>query len=317
MILFLHGPDTYRSRQRLSTLIEAFQKKYDPKGQGLVRLDGETLSVEEFRKAVATSGLFSSRRCIVVEGLLGRNKKSSVADGILDAIRSGLVPDDYVLLFWEAELPKKAGKLQAVLVKEKAEQYPLLDDQELRRWIGAEAKRLKAQIDRVAGDRLASLVGPDLWRAASELQKLSAYADGRTIEVADVDQLVELPVESRVFAFTDALGTRNARAALRELRHLLLDGVHPLALVQILGRHLTLLRRVQLAAQDTKHPATVAKRLKIHPFVAQKSLAQSQKFTESELADRLAALLELDRKLKSSRLEPEALLEGFVLMVTR
>jgi DNA polymerase-3 subunit delta len=317
MILFLHGPDTYRSRQRLHALTKAFRAKYDPDGRGVVQLDGESLTVEEFRKAVTTAGLFSARRLITVDSLLGRNKKTTVADGVLEALKAKSVPDEYVVIFWESELSKKASKLQSFLEKGKAEAFPALTGAELRRWITKELQQRGGSIDGPALERLASAVGPDLWRLSNEISKLIAYAGDRSISASDVDLLVDLPVDSRMFAFTDALGSRNARAALRELRHLRLDGFHPLALIQIMARQLSLLHRVQAVAQDSKHPATIAKRLKLHPFVAQKSLAQAEKFSEAELLERLEKLLELDGKLKSSRLEPDALLEGFVLDVTR
>jgi len=287
MIMFLHGPDTYRSRQRLRRLIEAFQAKYDKDGQSVVRLDGETLTTEEFRKAVGTAGLFSKRRLIVVDSFLASNKQKATGESILEALKSQFVPEDYVVIFWEPSLPAKKGAdpLQAHLLKQKTEAFPLLAGANLRHWVVAEFERLQANINNDALDLLLSAVESDLWRMTTE---------GRTITFKDVEALVCSPTEGRIFSFTDALASRNQRVAMHELELILADGMHPLALVQVIGRQLRTLILVEEAARDSQHPATIAKRLAIHPYVAQKALAQLPKFRAGELVELFNKLVALD-----------------------
>lgn len=314
MILYLHGPDTYRSRERLRRLTGAFRSKYDPEGQGVTAVEGETLTVEAFRKAVSTAGLFSKRRLIIIDGLLTRGKRSTVADGVLEVLESGAVPDDYVVIFWEADLPAKAASaLGKYLGKKKAEIFPLLTGTALRRWVNNEVVGRGGRVQGPAAELLISAAGSDLWRLSGEIEKLVAYAAEREITADDVAALVFSPTESRIFSFTDALAARNQAAALRELGRLLDDGTHPLALVQLIANQIRTLLLVEEAARDSHHPATVAKRLQIHPFVAQKALVVLPKFRPDDLRQIFDRLVQLDRKLKSSHRDPAALLEGFVI----
>ncbi|MFH0853686.1 MAG: DNA polymerase III subunit delta [bacterium] len=314
MILFLHGPDTYRSKQRLKVLNKAFQDKFDPTGQSIVVLEGEKLTVEEFRQAASTAGLFTKRRMIVVEDLLGANKQKSVAEGILQALKNKIVPEEYVVIFWEGELPKRGmTDLQKYLNKQKVEEFPALEGYRLKKWIESSIKNQNGQIQSAAVNQLALIVGSDLWRMKNELEKLIAYAQGKPITSKQVIDLVISKTESKIFSFTDALANKQSSQAIKELKALLDDGAHPLAIVQMVARQVTNLIIVQEAAQDAPHQATIAKRLKLHPFVVKKSLAQVSKFTQPELIVWHDRLVELDRQLKNSRIEPAALLENFVL----
>ncbi|MBU1890548.1 hypothetical protein KJ782_03620, partial [Patescibacteria group bacterium] len=85
MILLLHGPNTFLSRQRLRKLIEGFKKKYDPRGFNIVRLSGSTLTLEDFNKAAATHGFLSKKRMLIIENL-GQNKNKTLLDTVRDAL---------------------------------------------------------------------------------------------------------------------------------------------------------------------------------------------------------------------------------------
>lgn len=319
MIIFLHGPDTYRSKQRLQALRQAFQDKYDKDGQSIVRLHGAELSVEQFRQAVHTVGLFSQRRCVIIEELLGQGK-AAIQDGILQALEADIVPKDFVVIFWEADLPITKGKtargesaLHTYLLKQKTETFPLLDIAHLHGWITQYVQSAQAKIAPAAVQQLIDRIGSDLWRMQSELEKLIAMAGEEAISVELTKQIAQQSAEVKIFAFSDALAARNPSRAIIELQRLLHDGMHPLALVQMIARQLQTLLLVDEAAQDTQNSATIAKRLGIHPFVAKKSLEQVRRFTRAELLTLHECLVELDHKLKSSRVDPTVLVEEYIL----
>ncbi len=314
MVIFIHGPDTFRSRRRLQLLEAAFKKKYDAEGHHVVRLDGAGLSVEAFRQAVTTAGLFSKRRLIVIEELLAKNKKSKVLEGILEALKAKAVPEEYVVIFWEGGLDLKTkSPLRAWLAKQKAEDFSLLTGAKLITWLKSEAKNQGGDLEPAAAQRLANITGGDLWRASNEISKLAAYAGQRPISVQDVDTLIVTVPASRVFDLTDALGEKRTADAVKSIQLLLNSGLHPLVLVQVIGRQIELLLKVKSIQADVPHPTALARRLGIHPFVAQKALAQSKRFTDQELKDWFERVVRLDEQLKSSRLEPGALIESFAL----
>lgn len=317
MILFLHGPDTYRSRQRLSVLKKAFQQKYDPSGQSIVTLDGATLTVEAFRQALQTAGLFTKRRLVIIEELIGHTAKRNNAEAISGALLELRMPPEYVLIFWEgAPGPKDNPKLHKQLEKsaDKVEAFPLLTGAKLVQWIQATVRELGSKIDPQAVDVLTRVVNNDLWRMRHELEKLTALAADRPITADDIGTLVVQPdADAKVYELTDALLSRNIGRAAQLLDLLLHNDVHPLALIQVIARQLTQLVSVQEVMRDAPNPATVARRLDLKPFVAQRAVGQAKRFTADELISLHDRLVQLDLKMKTTRLDPRALLLDYLL----
>jgi DNA polymerase III delta subunit len=73
----------------------------------------------------------------------------------------------------------------------------------------------RCELEPTAASRLLELAGVNCGRLDSELSKLASYAAPRTrITVADVEEVVSSRREENVFALSDALGRRDAAAAL-------------------------------------------------------------------------------------------------------
>ncbi len=72
-----------------------------------------------------------------------------------------------------------------------------------------------ARLESPAARRLVELVGDNLGRMDSELAKLSTFVYPKTsIRAADVDEMVGVSREEKVFGITDAVARRDARSAL-------------------------------------------------------------------------------------------------------
>ncbi|MDD5039622.1 MAG: DNA polymerase III subunit delta [Patescibacteria group bacterium] len=320
MILFLYGPDTYRSRQRLAYYREGFKKKYDPRGLNIARLDGEKLTLEELRTHVGQAGFLSSKRFIVVENLLGKNKKKNIQKAVLEYLDTDWA-DDNVLVFWEEDVAgKRRGKknspatdtLLGRLLKAKAEEFPPLAGEQLNAWIRAAVRERGGRIAAPAVLELASLVGSDLWSASTNIDKLIAFCGQREIAAADVRTHVTGAFDENIFHFTDAIAARDAKRSMQLLHDQLDAGNHELYILTMLTRQFRILLQVREIIDQEPNYHTVATRLGIHPFVAQKAIRDARRFTLQELKTIYAQLLEIDLSIKTGRAEPRLLLDLFV-----
>lgn len=324
MIIFLYGADTYRARQRLHFYRDGFKKKYDPTGLNVVKLDGEKLTLEDFRKAVGTAGFLATKRFVSVENLISRNKNKKIQGEIVEFLDKEW-SDDNVLVFIEDMTPEKRGKksgpaagtLIARLQKERAEEFPLLAGEQLNAWIRTEVKTRHGQIEPPAVLELASLVGPDLWTMSSEIEKLIQFADSRPVAADDVRQNVRASFDENIFHLTDALAERDAKRSLALLHGQLALGSHPLYLLTMLVRQFRILLQVREIIDKEPNYYTVASRLKLHPFVAQKAIRDARKFTLPELKQTYQRLLELDMSFKSTSHDPTVLFDLLVARVCR
>ncbi|MFH1207493.1 MAG: DNA polymerase III subunit delta [Patescibacteria group bacterium] len=321
MIIFLYGADSYRARQRLRFYRDGFKKKYDPSGLNAVRLDGAKLAMEDFGKAVGSAGFLAKKRFITVENLISLNKNKKIQGDIIEYLDSEWA-DDNVLVFFEEHAPARRGRrpgqtahtLADRLLKERAEEFPLLAGEQLNAWIRAETKTRRGYIETPAILELASLVGSDLWTMSSEIDKLISLKAGQPITADDVRTTVRASFDENIFHLTDALAERDAKRSCALLHDQLQLGSHPLYILTMLVRQFRILLQVREIIGQEPNYYTVASRLKLHPFVAQKAIRDARKFTPEDLKTTYRRLLELDIALKSSPHDPAVM---FDLLITR
>jgi DNA polymerase-3 subunit delta len=111
----------------------------------------------------------------------------------------------------------------------------------------------------------------------------------------------------------DALGQGRTNVALRQLDGLLQNG-DPYSLFGMVVRQfrLLLLTREQLA-YGRLDAATLAKRLSINSFVAEKLLAQAPRYSLTKLETIYHGLLEVDMMMKTGQSEPVVALQTFII----
>lgn len=323
MIIFLHGPDTHRSKQRLKFYKEGFVKKYDPSGLNSSVLDGEKLTMTDFRRACGAAGFLSKKRLVVAENLIGKNKDKKIQHEIIDYLDHELSKDT-VLIFWDEESDDwrekkrfRATPIYKRLIKEKEEAFSFLIGEPLNKWIREEVRKRKGKIDNAAILELASLVGSDLWAMETEIEKLINYKNSKIITANDVRQMVKTKFDENIFHLTDALSEKNDKLSLKLLNDQIKSGSHPLYILTMLVRQFRILLQVKEILNQEENYYTVASRLNLHPFVAQKAIKEARRFTLQELKNIYQDLLEIDIKLKTTPDDPRVLFDLLVMKICR
>lgn len=339
MVVFLHGDDTFRSRQKLHALEEKFRRDVDPSGANLLRVDGVTASASEIWGAIAAQSFLVRKRMVVVEDI-GQQKAKTAREEV--AAFLDRIPEDAIVVFHESRsrqpgagsrrrssarakpspaktkrAPASGDPLFPLLLKgEYVEEFIPLDGAALDRWVRAHAESLGATIAPDALRMLVAEVGANLWRMTGEIEKLALAASGAAITADHVRALVAETPTDDIFAFVDAIGRGDRVAALSQLRRLEEAGTEPGALVGMLGRQLRLLVMASDALARGVHLPRLAGELGVAPFVAQKISEQASRTSLARLRALYPRLLDLDRTLKSSRAPWEALVELFCLEAT-
>lgn len=183
--------------------------------------------------------------------------------------------------------------------------------------------------------------GFQLRSTLNELQKLIFFAGSRpNIEEEDVDEVVGKTKEDKIFDLTGALSEKNQLAALTSLKALLDQGIHHLMILSMISREIRLLLQARILVGSGKLPKindnmeygwftkniypelnkfakTDAKSedllVRKHPFVIFNALRNCERFSYPVLVSFLDDLLEIDRAMKSSAVEPQVLLENFLI----
>lgn len=309
MIIFLYGPDSYRSQAKLLDLINKFKEKRDSQGTSIQKIEGEELTSHDFRKAVFSTGLFAKKRMIIIKNLLAENKDQELLEEIIKLLKNKK-DEDNVIIFYESveplknKLNKKAFEL---LKKEKyAEQFEPLDERYLKKWINEQVEKSNGSISDSAIAMLIDFFGNNLWSLKNEIEKNLAYGQGKiTPEI--VKLLGEKEQEENIFALIDALVAKNKKTAFTLLNKELAKGTF---FSQIIGS-LAYQFRIMLQVKTSKNSNfyQLAKDLGAHPFSVKKAASQVKNYSLEELKKIYQEILNIDLQLKTSSRDPELLFD--------
>lgn len=315
MIIFIYGPDTFRAKEKLKGFKNRFIQKFDKPGLNLVKLEGENLSLERFKEEVVTSSFLAKRKMIIVENPFNKNK--NFEEELLNYIKTKKIPEENIIIFYQEEkIHLEKNKLFNFLEKQKyVYEFKFLGPGELSRWIRKKVSDLGGKITPQALRLLASQIGNDLWRLNQEIDKLLAYSHKKIIQEKDINILVKGKEDQNIFNLIDSIAQKNKRKALELINEQLENGVSELYLLTMLIRQFRILMQVKDEIENggLKNSYTIASKLNLHPFVAQKALGQVISYTMEELKNIYRRLLDVDVKLKTTNLDPKALLSLLVV----
>jgi len=284
----------------------------------------ETLHASEASGADAVSSCNSL-------GLFGGESRAVVVDGVeawkaadvkeIEAYLASPAPDTVLVLVGDG-LKKDAALAKAVGTVGEAHTYEV-GKKQLPEWVGEQFARLGATADRDACRALVEAVGEDVGDLSSEIQKLATWANGEPITRAVVEELAVGRAETPIFAVTDSWGSRDVAGTLRATESLLERTHRPRSgeMMRIIGSlvgHVGRVRKIAALADEGVRSSEIASRLKVHPFVAEKSVRQARNFSADELAQATVRLAELDAGAKGgSRLPVDLQVERTLVEITR
>lgn len=326
MIIFLHGDDTYRSREKLHEIIREYQKRHTS-GINLVRVDmeepGDRSPCEIVAEALRTQSMFEEKKLIVIERPFNVRKEDR--EELLDLLKNekAAKDDDVVMVVWNEGIQKNKQREKLFLFFKKqatVQEFELLHGRRLNGWIREEVANLNFSITKEGMNALLSAVGEDLWRLSAELRKLRDYAaqlipkeDEKIIDVEHVRELVVPTIETDIFQTIDALGQRNKTVAMTLLRNHLERGEEDLRILAMFAYQVRILLQIKDLVERGVAFRDLAKRSKLHPFVVKKSFQQTKAFTFSDLRYAHRLLFELDYRIKTGAMDGRSALEHFVL----
>ncbi len=316
MILFLHGKDTFRSRQQLKRIKEKFKSDRDPQGINVSTIVANSHEPSEILTEILSAPFLSEKRMVVIEKLL-TSKHKELMKTVLDRINEDSIPQDTILVFWEGgELPKtKNGK--ALLERLKKEKFAQLFEElkgiKLGAWITQEIKERGGEISPEAVQYLATHIA-DTWQMSSIIDQLIAYSGEEQVTKKEAQVFAPEKVDDNIFNLVDAIvagQTKKVFAMLQEQYRLGKDAGYILAMLIRQFRILLELRDL-FDRDELGNSGAVAKELGLHPFVVKKTLPMVKRLSYEELRKAYEQLLEIDTKTKTGQADQSLLIDVFV-----
>jgi len=171
MILFLYGPDTYRSRQKLNEIIEHY-KKVHKSGLNLKYFDDENLNFQDFKDEVRQTSMFAEKKLIILAEAF---PNSEFKEKFLKGAKIFRDAEDVILFYETGQIPEKDSLFDFLIKQAKCQGFKPLEGQRLRNWIKKEFEKYQTGIENKALDKLIEFVGSNLWQMSNEIRKLVSY----------------------------------------------------------------------------------------------------------------------------------------------
>lgn len=295
--------------------IEALRKTVvDP---GMEDFNFDQLSASDIRgiqvaDKAAMLPMMTDRRLIVITDCVKWGEKD------INAISAYLKqPNESTILVLDAEGVDKRRKL--FQHKKTTEYLEFLRPKpwELERYIQdiVRERGLKLVGDAVA--LVAEMVGDDIAKVHSELDKLALYKLGTNeITPDDVAALMGRTRAVTRYELNDFIGNRDLSGALMRINDITTSGETAIALLSSIGIYLRQLYQVKLVvSKGMNDRSQVGQMMGLPPNIAAKLISKQRSYSNAELRRALELLAQADYRLRSSRLSARLILDELICSI--
>jgi len=310
MILFLYGPDTYRSGKKLKEIIARY-KEIHTSGMSFHILHADEDNFDVFRNAAGSVSMFGEKKLVALrdfgskeftEMFMTWRGKEALAES-----------KDVVCVFHDEQGDKKSPFFAWLLKNAKSQEFAILTGAQLQKWAQQFVQQRGIQIEKGALARLLVHTGGDLWAFENEIQKIKFYAAG-VIGDKDLDVFLTPCAPTNIFALVDAYVDGDKARAAQLLRGHLTAGDNENYLFFMIQSQFRNVAQAQWFLERGESDASRIGRLcGMHPYVAKKSLAQAKAFDKVRIKKIYSQLVDLDSSVKTGKREPRAALEDLIL----
>jgi DNA polymerase-3 subunit delta len=275
----------------------------------LETFDGAQASADDIINAANTMPFMSDRRLVIVRDV----DRLDAAD--LEQLAAyARDPAPYTCLVLAATKVAKNTKLyRAVAASGVAFEYPAPRRSEYAAEVARLMRERGHSIGLAAAQRLVDVVGRDLRRLDSEVEKLASFVDATNeVTEADVIAVASESGDPSVFELTDAVGERDAVRALRLLRRLL-TAETPFGVLAMLTRHVRALASARALAGRGVAPEAMAPEIGMPPWQARSVARQAERYTPAELSTALRGLAAAEEEMKTSPTDAGLVIERWIV----
>lgn len=340
MIYLFFGEDKFSLNEEVKRLIKT---NLPPEAEdfNLAKLDAlkSGFGLPEVLNATEAFPFLSDKRVVVVSGLVTKLSKSAASEerAAAKAARTGKgksekpkspreqfldyipnIPASTILVITEEKVAKSDLIYKAVEKHGAVRDFEPLKDWELEKWIGERAAQKQIKIDRNAVQLIREFLGADLYRIDNELDKLAAFAgEGQRITVPMVEEMTAEISETKIWALTDALTSRNLAGVMELLHRLrrestLNDAGFTRQVFALVSSQIFKIIRVKEMYGQRRNVNEIAQATSMGSYQIEKLLPYTRGFQAEQLDRIYARLTEIDHADKTGKVNLETQLDLLV-----
>ena len=315
-VYILYGSEQMFVKRYSQMLIEAVAGK-NPNEFSLHSFNGD-IDIQEFSASMQMIPFMSEYNCVVVTDLYFDNMDKAYLDQFSEIALSAT--DNTVLIIsMPTYTPSKNASAFKSLIKKVEKkgsvcEFEKLNQSMLERYVAKWANENGKMISHLNASKIISYCGTDLNLLKNEVNKISAYAKGEEITLDDIEKLVTVSLETKIFALSDAVLNGNGQKAYTTLDLLFYQREEPIMMLYVLTTSYIDAYRMRVADECGVLKDDVAKdfNYKNRAFTLQNARKATAKVSTEALRKSLDILLEADEAMKTSSVNTRLYMEQLI-----
>lgn len=303
-LYIFYGEETYLREYYLGEL----RKKLVPAGFeefNYHRLEGKGLTVQSLTEVVEALPMMAERTLVVVTDYDLYKQGEDQREKLIALLED--FPEYCCLVFVYDLVPYKPvatmKKLKAALDKRvQAVEFPVQEGGDLINWVGRRFKALGKEIDKQTAEHLIFTCGSLMTGLVPEIEKIGAYAKGKTVTAADINAVADPVLDARVFDMTNAITANQYDKAAGILGDLLKEQAEPIMILAAVGKEIRKIYTARIALDSGKDRYWLMDLWGMKSDYPAKLLMNVAKKTSREWCDDAVKMCQkLDRRMKSEK----------------
>ena len=308
---FLYGPEIFYQTEIIQTLIKQWITD-DNRDFNLETFDAQESTVNHWLGSAKTLSFLGGIKLVIVRNLHDAIPQDKEAQGLIDYAENPIPEACLVVTSNKVDRKRKLFKILTGLKTAVACEAP--KENELINWLRKRAEESNYSLSSNAARVLINRVGARPGILAKELEKTLLYAGAnKSISEKDVAEVVGESKTENVFALTEALKTKNPETALRLLNNQINHGEEPIKILGTIAWQFRMIWEVKHYQKKNLPSGQIAKTMGANPYVVDKALQHTGRFSTKQLRTGYLELAKADRSLKSTSQDPLAVMQTLVL----
>ncbi|MBQ2829987.1 MAG: DNA polymerase III subunit delta [Oscillospiraceae bacterium] len=302
-IYIFYGEETYLREHYLREL----QKAVVPpavEAFNLHRFSGKT-SIYEIAEAVEAMPMMSERTLVLVTDLdlykMNEDQRGRFIELVEDHPPYCCLVFVYDLIDYKPN--KTYKKLYAAIEKNVREvRFDIQERSALMGWIARRFRAVGKEIDARTAEHLIFTCGALMTGLVPEIEKIGAYARGKSVTVQDIDAVAEPILDAVVFDMTNAITRGDYDRASELLGQLFKKQEEPIKLLAVIGKELRRIYTARIALDEGRDRLWLMELWKMRSdYPARLAMDAARKVTREWCCESVRLCGEIDVRMKSEK----------------
>jgi DNA polymerase III, delta subunit len=281
----------------------------------LIKFDGAKVEIDSIINACETLPFMSDKKVVFIYrvAFLGE-KEDRESKKKFEEFRKYIenVPEHTILILYyvfEDDREKPSDQIKKIEKKCCVVKADKLKGEKLLKKVKELFNKKGKEIGRIELKFFCENVENNMDIIENEVDKIINYCDNKEITKDSIQKMLPIKNDNDIFDLVDFLSQKRPEKSIDILNELLYRGENILGILFMVQRQFKLLLNVKIGLEDGKNKDLIIKELRLHPYIGEKLINQSKKFSLGQLSRCLELSLNTEKVLKSSQLDKKTEME--------